>query len=118
MTRKSSGGVSGKANDHHPLYRKIFCSECEAPFVRKTVLKETLEDGTRIYKKVWKCAEREKGKKGKGCKNKVILEETLLKEISLQMEWEWSGIETFPMNRMDEIEYVKVGKEGIAVYEK
>lgn len=83
-------GVSGKANVHHPLYGKIFCSECEAPFVRKTVLKETLEDGTRIYKKVWKCAEREKGKKRNGCKNKVILEETLLKEISLQMEWEWS----------------------------
>lgn len=111
-------GVSGKANVHHPLYGKIFCSECEAPFVRKTVLKKTLEDGTRIYKKVWKCSEREKGKKGNGCKNKVILEETLLKEISLQMEWEWSGIEAFPMNRMDEIEYVEVGKEGIAVYEE
>lgn len=34
------------------------------------------------------------------------------------MEWEWSGIETFPMNRMDEIEYVEVGKEGIALDEK
>ena len=111
-------GVSNKANAHHPLYGKVFCADCEAPFIRKTVLNKTLEDGTRTYKKVWKCAEREKGKKGNGCKNKVILEETLLQEISVQMEWEWTEADNFPYDRLEEIEYVEIGEEGIAVYEK
>ena len=81
-------------------------------------MNKTLEDGTRTYKKVWKCAEREKGKKGNGCKNKVILEETLLQEISVQMEWEWTEADNFPYDRLEEIEYVEIGEEGIAVYEK
>ena len=34
------------------------------------------------------------------------------------MEWEWTDAEHFPYERLDEIEYVEVGKDGIAVYEK
>ena len=111
-------GVSNKATVHHILYGKIFCAECEAPYVRKSALKYTDENGKRVYHKVWKCAEREKGKKGNGCKNSIIPEEELLKEISEQMDWDWSDAEHFPYDRLDEIEYVEVGRDGIAVYEK
>lgn len=110
-------GVSNKVTRKHALYGKVFCAECEAPFVRKTALKNTDENGKRVYHKVWKCSDREKGKHGNGCRCDIIAEETLLKEICEQMGWTDECCDAFPFERLNEIEHIEIGRDGIAVYE-
>ena len=48
-------GVMG-AGEHHFLYGKVFCGECGAPFVRRT-----LKTKGGVYYKAWNCRERQKG---------------------------------------------------------
>ena len=110
-------GVSNKVTRKHALYGKVFCAECEAPFVRKTALKNTDENGKRVYHKVWKCSDREKGKHGNGCRCDIITEEILLKEICEQMGWTDECCDAFPFERLNEIEHIEIGRDGIAVYE-
>lgn len=102
--RRKSGLVG--AGEHHILYGKLFCGECGAPFVRRTLL---AKDGQ--YAKVWNCRERQKGKKGNGCRCRFVREEEVLEEIRKQAGWE-----QFDETKMkDEIERVTVWKDRIEI---
>ena len=75
-------GVMG-AGEHHFLYGKVFCGECGAPFVRRT-----LKTKGGVYYKAWNCRERQKGQKGNGCRCRLISEESLIDEIVKALGWE------------------------------
>ena len=75
-------GVMG-AGEHHFLYGKVFCGECGAPFVRRT-----LKTKGGVYYKAWNCRERQKGQKGNGCRCRLISEESLIDEIVNALGWE------------------------------
>ena len=68
--------------EHHFLYGKVICGECGAIFKRRTL---TGRDGT--YYKVWNCSERQKGRRGNGCKCRIIREEELIEAIREALEW-------------------------------
>lgn len=53
----------------------MFCGECGAPFIRRTY-----RSGDRHYK-AWNCKERQKGRKGNGCKNVILREDVLIQAI-------------------------------------
>lgn len=65
---------------HHPLYGKLFCGLCGAPYTRRT-FRACPSQGGRFYK-VWNCKERQKGAKGNGCRNRIVKEEEIMKEIA------------------------------------
>lgn len=73
----------------HFLYGKVFCSECGSPYIRKS---EFVKDA---MTKVWKCAERAKGRSGNGCKAARITEVDLLQRISEQLGWKRGGVDDF-----------------------
>ena len=75
-------GIMG-AGEHHFLYGNVFCGECGAPFVRRT-----LKTKGGVYRKVWNCRERQKGKNGNGCRCRFISEEDLIQEIIKILGWE------------------------------
>ncbi len=75
-------GIMG-AGEHHFLYGKVFCGECGAPFVRRT-----LKTKGGVYRKVWNCRERQKGKNGNGCHCRFISEDELIAEIVKILGWE------------------------------
>lgn len=75
-------GIMG-AGEHHFLYGKVFCGECGAPFVRRT-----LKTTGGVYRKVWNCRERQKGKKGNGCRCRFVTEDDLIAEITKVLGWE------------------------------
>ena len=82
-------GIIG-AGEHHFLYGKVFCGECGAPFVRRT-----LKTKGGVYRKVWNCRERQKGQKGNGCRCRFISEEDLIAEIVKTLGWEEMDEEKF-----------------------
>ena len=65
------------------LYGIVFCGECGAPFVRRT-----LKTKGGVYYKAWNCRERQKGQKGNGCRCRLISEESLIDEIVKALGWE------------------------------
>ena len=79
------------AGEHHFLYGKVFCGECGAPFVRRT-----LKTKGGVYYKAWNCRERQKGQKGNGCRCRLISEDDLIQEIIGILGWE----------KMDEAKFV------------
>ena len=87
--RKS--GIVG-AGEHHILYGKVFCGECGAPFVRRT-----LKTKGGVYYKAWNCRERQKGQKGNGCRCRFISEDDLIQEIVKVLGWE--GMDEARFNR-------------------
>lgn len=64
---------------HHPLYGKLFCGLCGAPYTRRT-FRACQAQGSELYK-AWNCKERQKGKKGNGCRNRIVKEERIMEEI-------------------------------------
>ena len=68
-------GIYKRSKEHHILYGKVFCGECGAPYVRRTY-----RSGDRHYK-AWNCKERQKGRKGNGCKNVILREDVLIQAI-------------------------------------
>ncbi len=61
----------------HFLYGNLFCGHCGAPYTRRTVTTRK-----KTYYKAWNCRERQKGKKGNGCKNVSVREEMILQKIA------------------------------------
>ena len=79
--RLKAGVIGGL--DHHFLYGKVFCGSCGSPFLRRT-----LPAGNGEYYKAWNCRERQKGKKGNGCRCRVVKEKELLEDIRTSAGWE------------------------------
>ncbi len=121
-----SRGVHRKGKNCHCLYGKLFCGECGAPYVRRTLQSSTKRavymneynhncEYRNIYK-AWSCRERQKGKKGNGCKNLIIREDQLLEQISRQLKWPWYGEAGFDFKKFEqEVQSVKIEKEQIVV---
>ena len=68
-----------RRGEQHPLYGRLFCGLCGAPYKRRT-LHECKARGGGTYK-AWNCRERQKGRKGNGCRNRTVREEWLLGEL-------------------------------------
>lgn len=75
----NKAGIYRRSKEHHPLYGKVFCGECGAPFVRRTY------KGRHGHYKAWNCKERQKGKKGNGCMNVIVKEDALVQAVSEKM---------------------------------
>lgn len=71
----NKAGIYRRSKSHHSFYGKVFCGECGAPFVRRTYR------GRKAYYKVWNCKERQKGKHGNGCKNRIMKEDELIQLV-------------------------------------
>ncbi len=69
-----------KHGKHHPLYGKLFCGLCGAPYTRRT-FRACQAQGSGFYK-AWNCKKRQKGAKGKECRNRIVKEERVMKEIA------------------------------------
>lgn len=98
-------GIS-REGEHHFLYGKLFCGDCGAPFVRRTI---TARDGS--YYKAWNCRERQKGRKGNGCKCRIIKEDDLLEELRQKLGWD----EMDAGRVIDEIRKIKVYADTVEV---
>lgn len=110
-------GCSPMQNSHF-LYAKVFCANCGAPYVRRTFRENTRKGAESRNYRVWCCRERNKGKKGNGCKNSLIREEMLLEMICIQLGWDWDGAGQFPVERfLREVERVEIGN-GIQIKRK
>ena len=88
-----AAGLVFNCTETHFLYGKAFCGECGAPYTRRT-----FTDRKGEHYKAWNCRERQKGKKGKGCKNSAVREEILLAEIADAMQYD-----KFDMAAFDEL---------------
>lgn len=71
----NKAGIYRRSKEHHIFYGKVFCGECGAPFVRRTYR------GRKEQYKAWNCKERQKGKQGNGCKNRIIKEDELMQLV-------------------------------------
>jgi DNA invertase Pin-like site-specific DNA recombinase len=97
-------GLHKRAGAHF-LYGSIFCADCGAPYKRRTI---SADAG--VYK-AWNCSERQKGRKGNGCKNAVVKEDKLLLDIAAEM-----GMQQFDEECFCDGEYrVLVGANGIVL---
>ena len=88
-----AAGLVFNCTETHFLYGKVFCGVCGAPYTRRT-----FTDRKGGHYKAWNCRERQKGKKGNGCKNSAVREETLLAEIADAMQYD-----KFDMAAFDEL---------------
>ena len=95
--------------EHHFLYGKVICGDCGAFFKRRTL---TRKDGS--YYKVWNCAERQKGRKGNGCKCRIIREDELVEMILEKLGWD--EIDEYRFDA--EIERVVINDEEIELVRK
>lgn len=101
-----AAGLVFNCTETHFLYGKAFCGECGAPYTRRT-----FTDRKGAHYKAWNCRERQKGKKGKGCKNSAVREEILLAEIADAMQ-----LEKFDRAAFDAlVERVMITPDGIQV---
>ncbi len=96
-----------KHGNQHPLYGKLFCGLCGAPYKRRT-FRACPAQGGGLYK-AWNCKERQKGTKGNGCKNRMVREEWLMKEIE-KMVGKEAGL--------DEVQKILVYENHMEIIEK
>jgi DNA invertase Pin-like site-specific DNA recombinase len=98
------------------FYGQLFCGECGAPLKRRTLQEYRKEGEERKNYKIWACSERLKGCRGNGCKAASIREETILREVDLQLGLEWNGIGEFPAEDFKRIvKRVDITKDKISV---
>lgn len=106
MAAEKAAGLVFNCTETHFLYGKVFCGECGAPYTRRT-----FTDHKGEHYKAWNCRERQKGKKGNGCKNSAVREEILLAEIADAMQ-----LEKFDRAAFDAlVERVMITPDGIQV---
>lgn len=79
-------GIHKTNREHHFLYGKVFCGECGAPFLRRT-LKAAGGSKTQSTYKAWNCRNRQKGKGKERCGNRIVKEKELIEAILQELEW-------------------------------
>ena len=66
----------------HIFYGKVFCGECGGLYRRRTMTEKKHDaSGQPVHYKAWNCAERQKGRKGNGCKNDTVREDVLVTKV-------------------------------------
>ena len=107
--RERKGGIHVRGNVHF-LYGLVLCAECGSPYKRRTITR-----GDRQFK-VWNCAQRQKGHRGNGCRNRIIREDELLQTISMEMGWPWVDSEHFDRDAFAAtVRRVLIGADGVKV---
>ena len=106
MDAMQAQSLSRAHGNHHVFYGKLYCSECGAFFKRRT-----LAGWNGASYKAWNCAERQKGKKGNGCKCRIVKEEELKAEIASSMKWESFDETQFS----EQVRKVWVGKKEVRI---
>ncbi len=93
----------------HYLFGKVFCADCGSPLTRRTFT------GSKKTKyKAWVCRDRQLGRKGNGCKMRIMREKDLLEAICNQMGWK-----EFDKDRFEaEINRVTVSEDGVEIIKK
>ena len=76
-----------KTQGSYFLMGKVYCGECGCPMRRISYTHHY------VRQKVWKCADRCKGKKGNGCKNEIISEEDLMILLSQTLGVPYNGLD-------------------------
>ena len=90
----------------HFLYGKVFCADCGSPLTRRT-----FTGSKKVKYKAWVCRDRQLGRKGNGCKMRIIKEDDLLAEICFEMGWDEFGEGRFEA----EVERVLVNADGVEI---
>lgn len=90
----------------HFLYGKLFCADCGSPMTRRTV---TGYKG--VKHKAWVCRDRYLGRKGNGCRMRIVKEADMLKEICAEMGWEQFDEERF----CAEVKRAEICEDGVAI---
>ena len=106
-----NGNVRYHFGRTHFLFGKVFCAECGSPMTRRTLRHSSKSAET--YK-AWECRGHHLGKKGNGCKMRIISETKLLEQISIQMGYPEDS--EFPVDWfLKDAKHVEVGHEGVIV---
>lgn len=100
-----SRGVS-TAGEHHPLYGRLFCADCGAPFKRRT-----LRGADGAYYKAWNCRERQKGRSGNGRRCPIVREDALMAELCARMDME----DFDPQRFAAEVSELRMGERGLEI---
>ena len=74
-------GLDNRGRNAHFFYGRIICGKCGSPYTRRTCRKYRRKDAEVATYKSWTCADRHKGRKGNGCKNRNIRESVILENI-------------------------------------
>lgn len=90
----------------HFLYGKVFCADCGSPLTRRT-----FTGSKKVKYKAWVCRDRQLGRKGNGCKLRIVKEDDLMAEICKQMDWN----EVTEEQVEAEIERVEVTDDGVEI---
>lgn len=80
--QEKDSGVLRKRENSHALYGVVYCGCCGAPYIRRTMREYARPGAAAATYKAWVCKERLKGKRGNGCKGRIIREAQLLAEIA------------------------------------
>ena len=82
MEKDAKDGIRREGKDHHAFYGHLFCAQCGQPYRRRVFTSA----GEKYC--AWNCRERQKGKNGNGCKNKIWKEEVLTKAVCDMLGWD------------------------------
>ena len=84
---------SAKGYKVHFLTNMVVCGNCGAFFRRRVM-------GRKNHYWAWVCKERNAGKNGNGCKNRIVREDDILKAVCDELGWEWNGAEAFDQDEL------------------
>ena len=95
-----------KTQGSYFLKGKVYCGECGCPMRRISYTHHY------VRQKVWKCADRCKGKKGNGCKNEIISEEDLMILLSQTLGVPYNGLDDLNLEDYECISKITIYKNG------
>ena len=95
-----------KTQGSYFLMGKVYCGECGCPMRRISYTHHY------VRQKVWKCADRCKGKKGNGCKNEIISEEDLMILLSQTLGIPYNGLDYLNPDDYECISKITIYKNG------
>ena len=97
---------SERISKYNRLISKVYCGECGCPMRRISYTHHY------VRQKVWKCADRCKGKKGNGCKNEIISEEDLMILLSQTLGVPYNGLDDLNLEDYECISKITIYKNG------
>ena len=95
-----------KTQGSYFLKGKVYCGECGC------LMRRISYQHHYVRQKVWKCADRLKGKKGNGCKNEIISEEDLMILLSETLGVPYNGLDNLDPEDYESISKITIYKNG------